>query len=162
MKKSSIPARPQRHSPQVKELALRKVLGTVLKWLPAAQRKPERVLAALVAAFDNDTEMFATKLERRGWSVDEELVKILDRVSLSAALDAVTAEWVDHFNIKVPFEVGDLVCTSRFAKARIAAVNSWTAELALVLDEDGDPNMAHIVPVECAIALRTGAVGAAA
>lgn len=161
MSKSKITARPLRHSPAVRELALRQVLGNVLKWLPSDKREPERALAVLVAAFDSDSQLFAAKLERRGWHIDEQLIKILDQVSTQAALDEITAAWVDHFNIRVPFEVGDRVATERFRKALVIGVNSATAELTLSLADD-DLNIAHVVPAESAIALRGTAIGAAA
>lgn len=161
MPKSSITPRPLRHSADVRERALRKVLGAVLKWLPVAQRKPERVLAALVSAFDSDSQLFAAKLERRGWEIDEQLIKILDRISMQGALDEITAAWVDHFNIRVPFNVGDRVATLRIPKARVIGINTATAELTLCIDDE-DLNVAHIVPAEDAIALRNPAIGAAA
>lgn len=158
MPKKKIPERPRRNCEQVKTVAVNQVIEKVAHWNGSVRPDFDRLQSVLVACFDEDTGVFAEKLHRRGWVIKKGLVDILNLISVSAAHDLVVAEWVKFYQITVPYDVGDMVATTRCVKARVSAIRPVTAEL--VLEIDGDRSVGHVIPVEAAVYIA-GAVGGA-
>lgn len=112
--------RPTNRTPAVRELAIDSLLADVLDWLRSSGDKcdSEREIAEVrqqlseAATWHFDGYQIAKELDRRWhWEADSELVDVLDGwhgYVWSAERKAV-AKWVETYDIKPAFAIGDAV-----------------------------------------------------
>ncbi len=160
-----IPPRPKFHEDVVVERAVEKILTDVRHWLDVrAQFQPKNLKAQLTDCVDNNAYEYAKKLEQRdGWEPDGDLVDILGRLDIRGAHQNVVRAWVTLYNVKIPFNIGDRVCTPTLRAGTVKDFDRSTAQLAVQSDEDRDSGIdrKHLIDFEDAI-LIVGTIGKAA
>ncbi|UXS01126.1 hypothetical protein [Agrobacterium tumefaciens] len=149
----TIPPRPRYYDDAVRETAVDGILEDVCEWLQDnAQFEESRVREALLRCLDTNGYEYAQNLARRhGWAPDARLVEILDGLSLDAAHRKACIDWVKAHDVKVPFEVGALVSTVRYAKAKIFAIEEKYGWLIVQDDAWTHGDGGHIINFEDAI-----------
>ncbi len=160
-----IPPRPKFHEAVVVERAVEKILTPVQQWLDIrAQFQPKDLKAQLTECIDSNGYEYAKKLEARfGWEPDCDLVETLDRLEPHDAHRTVVRAWVTLYSIKIPFKIGDRVCTPTIRAGTVKEFDRALAQLAVVIDEDRDGGIdhRHLVNFEDAIPI-IGTIGDAA
>ncbi|UYZ08226.1 hypothetical protein CFBP5507_04255 [Agrobacterium salinitolerans] len=138
--KVKIPPRPKFHEAVVIERAVEKILTPVQQWLDIrAQFQPKDLKAQLMECIDSNGYEYAKKLEARfGWEPDCDLVEILDRLEPHDAHLTVVQAWVTLYGIKIPFKIGDRVCTPTLRAGTVKDFDRSTAQLAV--QSDGNLN----------------------
>ncbi len=135
-----IPPRPKFHEAVVVERAIEKILTPVQQWIDVrAQFQPKNLKTQLTDCIHNNGYEYAKNLEERyGWEPDCDLVESLDRLELHEAHRTVVRAWVTLYNVKIPFKLGDRVCTPTLRAGTVKDFDRSTAQIAVQSDEDRD------------------------
>ncbi|MNE40270.1 hypothetical protein D3C80_1342690 [compost metagenome] len=144
-----IPPRPKYHDTAVVELAVEELLTPVQQWIDLrAQFQPKDLKAHLTDCIHNNGYEYAKGLEERyGWEPNGDLVAVLDEMDIHEAHQKVVRAWVTLYNVKIPFKIGDRVCTPTIRAGTITDLRRSTAKLVVQSDEDrdnGKPFGSHI------------------
>ena len=109
-------ARPTENDEDVIELAVDRLLPKVLRWLGKDATDPAGTREDLKHHIDClDGYEFAKALEwQNHWSVDAELVEILDGWHLHEAVSELTPKWVESFGVYPLKRVGEHVAWKGF------------------------------------------------
>lgn len=162
---ATIPPRPKYHDAAVVELAVEELLAPVQQWIDLrAQFQPKDLKAQLTDCINNNGYEYAKDLEERyGWEPNGGLVACLDEIDIYEAHSRVVWAWVFRYCVKVPFKVGDRVCSPTIKAGTIKDIVRTTAQLGVQSDEDRDNGKDYrsLINFEDAI-LILGTVGEAA
>lgn len=160
----TIPPRPKYHDPVVVERAVEEILVRVQQWISIrAQFQPKDLKAHLTDCIHNNGYEYAKELEERyGWEPNGDLVACLDTLDIHDAHRKVVRAWVTLYNIKIPFKIGDRVCTPTIRAGTVKDFDRSTAQLAVQSDENRDEGKDYraLVDFEDAIPI-VGAIGEA-
>lgn len=154
------PPRPKMYGGDVTELVLDALMPKVLDWMRSAGDDPDTMSDGYVAEVrddirdaiehEDDGYKIVRALERDGWSVDRELVDILDDAifeRIEAHKSAVKA-WVTTNNVSPKFSVGQRVTF----KQRPFDKETVTGEVTKVVDDEAT----YVVFVESLGHVRNG------
>ncbi|MBB3947090.1 hypothetical protein GGQ73_003054 [Rhizobium skierniewicense] len=135
---TAIPARPKYYDDAVREIAVDSIIDDVAEWIEESSQFQQKALKeVLVRCIDTNAYTFASNLERRyGWSPDARLVEILDQFSLYQAHEKVVAVWVSEHGVKIPFKVGDRICSPTIKAGTVEYLYDETAKIGIISDED--------------------------
>ncbi|NTA80776.1 hypothetical protein G6L13_09790 [Agrobacterium tumefaciens] len=135
-----IPPRPRYHDAVVIERAVERLLKPVQEWIDLrAQFQPKDLKSQLTDCIHNNGYEYAKGLEERyGWEPDSGLVERLDWLDIQSAHQNVVRAWVTLYNVKIPFNIGDRVCTPTLRAGTVKDFDRSTAQLAVQSDEDRD------------------------
>jgi len=160
-----IPPRPKYHDAVVVERAVERLLKPVQHWIDVrAQFQPKDLKAQLTDCIHNNGYEYAKELEERhGWEPDSALVECLDTLDIQSAHQHVVRAWVTLYSVKIPFNIGDRVCTPTLRAGTVKDIDRGTAQLAVLSDEDRDAGKDYrtLIDFEDAIPI-IGAIGDAA
>jgi len=160
-----IPPRPKYHDAVVVERAVERLLKPVQEWIDLrAQFQPKDLKSQLTDCIDNNGYGYAKELEERyGWEPDSALVECLDMLDIHGAHQQVVRAWVTLYNVKIPFNVGDRVCTPTLRAGTVKDFDRSTAQLAVQSDENRDEGKDYrtLIDFEEAIPI-IGTIGEAA
>lgn len=162
---AKIPPRPKYHDAVVVERAVERLLKPVQEWIDLrAQFQPKDLKSQLTDCIDNNGYEYAKELEERyGWEPDSALVECLDRLDIHSAHQHVVWAWVTLYNVKIPFKIGDRVCTPTLRAGTVKDFDRSTAQLAVQSDENRDEGKDYrtLIDFEEAIPIL-GTIGEAA
>lgn len=162
---AKIPPRPKYHDPVVVERAVEEILVPVQQWVDLrAQFQPKDLKAQLADCIHNNGYEYAKELEERyGWEPNATLVACLDKMDIHEAHRQVVWAWVISSGIKVPFQIGNRVCTPTIRAGTVKDIDRGTAQIAVLTDEDRDSgnDYRHLINFEDAIPIL-GTIGEAA
>ncbi len=135
-----IPPRPKYHDAVVVDRAVERLLKPVQEWIDLrAQFQPKDLKSQLTDCIHNNGYEYAKGLEERyGWEPDSGLVERLDWLDIQSAHQNVVRAWVTLYNVKIPFNIGDRVCTPTLRAGTVKDFDRSTAQLAVQSDEDRD------------------------
>ncbi len=160
-----IPPRPRYHDAVVIERAVERLLKPVQEWIDLrAQFQPKDLKSQLTDCIHNNGYEYAKGLEERyGWEPDSGLVERLDWLDIQSAHQNVVRAWVTLYNVKIPFNIGDRVCTPTLRAGTVKDFDRSTAQLAVQSDEDRDNGKDYrsLIDFEDAIPI-IGTIGEAA
>ncbi|WP_144574277.1 hypothetical protein [Agrobacterium sp. DE0009] len=160
-----IPPRPKYHDAVVVERAVERLLKPVQEWIDLrAQFQPKDLKSQLTDCIDNNGYGYAKELEERyGWEPDSALVECLDRLDIHSAHQHVVRAWVTLYNVKIPFNVGDRVCTPWLRAGTVKDFDRSTAQLAVQSDENRDEGKDYRTLIDFEVAIPIlGTIGEAA
>lgn len=146
------PARPQKRSGElIQHVAEQLAIQIGESGLPGVI---EDLIAVLEGSTGFDGYELARELEDNfGWGIDAALVDVLDSASAlhHFAHEQKVKEWVQRFNVRISFAVGQRVVTNRKnERGVIVRLFEETAECLVRLDDERDPSYAGtLLPVEC-------------
>ncbi|MGN7710797.1 hypothetical protein [Agrobacterium radiobacter] len=137
---AKIPPRPKYHDPVVVERAVERLVKPVQEWIDLrAQFQPKDLKSQLTDCIHNNGYEYAKELEERyGWEPDSALVECLDRLDIHSAHQNVVRAWVTLYSVKIPFNIGDRVCTPTLRAGTVKDFDRSTAQLAVQSDENRD------------------------
>jgi len=160
-----IPPRPKYHDAVVVGRAVERLLKPVQEWIDLrAQFQPKDLKSQLTDCIDNNGYGYAKELEKRyGWEPDSALVECLDRLDIHSAHQHVVRAWVTLYSVKIPFNIGDRVCTPTLRAGTVKDFDRSTAQLAVQSDENRDEGKDYrtLIDFEDAIPIL-GTIGEAA
>lgn len=136
----TIPPRPKYHDAVVVERAVGRLVKPVQEWIDLrAQFQPKDLKSQLTDCIHNNGYEYAKELEERyGWEPDSALVECLDRLDIHSAHQHVVRAWVTLYSVKIPFNIGDRVCTPTLRAGTVKDFDRSTAQLAVQSDENRD------------------------
>lgn len=136
----TIPPRPKYHDAVVVERAVERLVKPVQEWIDfRAQFQPKDLKSQLTDCIHNNGYEYAKELEERyGWEPNGDLVACLDVLDVHDAHRKVVRAWVTLYNIKIPFKIGDRVCTPTIRAGTVKDIDLSTAQLAVQSDADRD------------------------
>ena len=162
---AKIPPRPKYHDPVVVERAVERLVKPVQEWIDLrAQFQPKDLKSQLTDCIHNNGYEYAKELEERyGWEPDSALVECLDRLDIHSAHQNVVRAWVTLYSVKIPFNIGDRVCTPTLRAGTVKDFDRSTAQLAVQSDENRDEGKDYrtLIDFEDAIPI-IGTIGDAA
>ena len=162
---AKIPPRPKYHDAVVVDRAVERLLRDVQEWINGrAQFQPKDLKSQLTDCIHNNGYEYAKELEERyGWEPDSALVECLDRLDIHSAHQNVVRAWVTLYNVKIPFNIGDRVCTPTIRAGTVKDFDRSTAQLAVQSDESRDEGKDYrsLIDFEDAIPI-IGTIGEAA
>lgn len=157
-----IPPRPRYHDTVVRERAVERLLKPVQEWIDLrAQVHPKDLKEELTNCIHSNGYEYARELEERyGWEPDAALVECLGMLDIHAAHQNVVRAWVTLYNVKIPFKIGDRVCSPTLRAGTVKDFERSTARLVVQSDEDRDSGIdrLHLIDFEDAI-LIVGTIG---
>lgn len=160
-----IPRRPKYHDAVVVERAVERLVKPVQEWIDLrAQFQPKDLKSQLTDCIHNNGYEYAKELEERyGWEPDSDLVELLDRLDIQSAHQHVVRAWVTLYSVKIPFNIGDRVCTPTLRAGTVKDFDLSTAQLAVQSDENRDEGKDYrtLINFEDAIPI-IGTIGEAA
>lgn len=160
-----IPPRPKYHDAVVVERAVERLVKPVQEWIDLrAQFQPKDLKSQLTDCIHNNGYEYAKELEERyGWEPDSDLVELLDRLDIQSAHQHVVRAWVTLYSVKIPFNIGDRVCTPTLRAGTVKDYDLSTAQLAVQSDENRDEGKDYrtLINFEDAIPI-IGTIGEAA
>ncbi|MBP2564605.1 hypothetical protein J2766_001164 [Agrobacterium tumefaciens] len=160
-----IPPRPKYHDAVVVERAVERLVKPVQEWIDLrAQFQPKDLKSQLTDCIHNNGYEYAKELEERyGWEPDSALVECLDTLDIQSAHQNVVRAWVTLYNVKIPFNIGDRVCTPTIRAGTVKDFDRSTAQLAVQSDENRDEGKDYrtLIDFEDAIPIL-GTIGEAA
>ena len=161
---AKIPPRPKYHDPVVVERAVERLLKPVQEWVDLrAQFQPKDLKSQLTDCIHNNGYEYAKELEEcYGWEPNGELGACLDEMDIHEAHRQVVWSWVISNGVKVPFQIGNRVCTPTIRAGTVKDIDRGTAQLAVLTDEDRDSgnDYRHLINFEDAIPIL-GTIGEA-
>ena len=162
---AKIPPRPKYHDAVVVDRAVERLLRDVQEWINGrAQFQPKDLKSQLTDCIHNNGYEYAKELEERyGWEPDSALVECLDTLDIQSAHQNVVRAWVTLYNVKIPFNIGDRVCTPTIRAGTVKDFDRSTAQLAVQSDENRDEGKDYrsLIDFEDAIPI-IGTIGEAA
>ncbi|MBS0258339.1 MAG: hypothetical protein JSR13_11575 [Proteobacteria bacterium] len=162
---AKIPPRPKYHDAVVVERAVERLVKPVQEWIDLrAQFQPKDLKSQLTDCIHNNGYEYAKELEERyGWEPDSALVEFLDRLDIQSAHQHVVRAWVTLYSVKIPFNIGDRVCTPTLRAGTVKDFDLSTAQLAVQSDENRDEGKDYrtLINFEDAIPIL-GTIGEAA
>ena len=162
---AKIPPRPKYHDAVVVDRAVERLLRDVQEWINGrAQFQPKDLKSQLTDCIHNNGYEYAKELEERyGWEPDSALVECLDTLDIQSAHQNVVRAWVTLYNVKIPFNIGDRVCTPTIRAGTVKDFDRSTAQLAVQSDESRDEGKDYrsLIDFEDAIPI-IGTIGEAA
>ncbi len=162
---AKIPPRPKYHDPVVVERAVERLVKPVQEWIDLrAQFQPKDLKSQLTDCIHNNGYEYAKELEERyGWEPDSALVECLDGLDIHSAHQNVVRAWVTLYSVKIPFNIGDRVCTPTLRAGTVKDFDRSTAQLAVQSDENRDEGKDYrtLIDFEDAIPI-IGTIGEAA